>query len=117
MKTLSIVIIAIQWTLISSEDPKSNQINQVNPDGSYQFGLVLKLRNKFEIQIQAARKRVKTVRNSKCTEPSHERDAKPNYDDRYDSEFISFDRDSSLYSDGKRIVQHNSCIYERSVAG
>lgn len=28
-----------------------------------------------------------------------ERDAKSNYDDLYDSEFISFDHDGSLYSD------------------
>ena len=47
-------------------------------------------------------------------------EAKPptNYDDLYDSEFISFDHGGLLYSDDgwRRLRKHNSCIYERSVA-
>ena len=43
MEKSIIFLIMIQWVVIQeslSEDPKNNQINQVNPDGSFQFGSV-----------------------------------------------------------------------------
>lgn len=41
MKFSAFFVVAFQWTFVLSEDPKVNQVNNVNPDGSYQFGWVL----------------------------------------------------------------------------
>lgn len=44
MKFSAFFVLIIQWTLILCEDPKVNQVNDVNPDGSFQFGFVLNIK-------------------------------------------------------------------------
>ncbi|CRK95811.1 CLUMA_CG009263, isoform A [Clunio marinus] len=38
MKIITLCGLVLQWTIITAEDPKSTQVNEVNPDGSFQFG-------------------------------------------------------------------------------
>lgn len=40
MKLSTLFVIAFHWTVVLGEDPKVNQVNNVNPDGSFQFGWV-----------------------------------------------------------------------------
>lgn len=38
MKLSALFVIAFHWTVVVGEDAKVNQVNNVNPDGSFQFG-------------------------------------------------------------------------------